>query len=122
MTEKKKLKVAVIGSRSLTDYDVVEEAMEPYRNRAGMIVSGGARGTDRLAEEWAKENEVETLIFLPDPAHGRGGYRIRNEKIVESADMVVAFWDGKSRGTKMVIEMCKDLGVPVEIVKISSDT
>ncbi len=80
MTEKKKLKVAVIGSRSLTDYDVVEEAMEPYRNRAGMIVSGGARGTDRLAEEWAKENEVETLIFLPDPAHGRGGYRIRMKR------------------------------------------
>jgi hypothetical protein len=110
------MKVAIIGSRDFNNYELVKKTMEEYEN-VDMIVSGGAKGADTLGEQWAKENNKETLIFKPDwEKYGRSAGMIRNKDIVKNSDLVIAFWDGKSKGTKNSIDTCGKLGIKVRIV------
>lgn len=107
------MKVAVIGSRNLTlknlgDY-LPEETTE--------IVSGGAIGIDRCARRYAQENNISLTEFLPDyKKYGKAAPLKRNIEIIEYADFVLAFWDGKSHGTKFVIDNCKRMGVPIRVL------
>jgi hypothetical protein len=82
------------------------------------IVSGGAIGADSLAEDWGKQHDIPTLIFKPDwIKYGRSAGIIRNKDIIANADIVLAFWDGVSRGTKNSIDTAKSLGKPLQIIK-----
>ena len=97
------MKAAIIGSRNITNIDlsrfIPKETTE--------IISGGAKGVDTLAKEYALENGLKLTEFLPEyERYGKGAPLKRNITIIESADIVLAFWDGKSRGTKFVIENC----------------
>ena len=75
------------------------------------IVSGGAKGVDSYAEEYANKNGIVVKVFLPKyEKYGRGTPLKRNLEIIDYSDTVIAFWDGKSRGTKFVIDKCKALG------------
>lgn len=97
------MKVAVIGSRTFNDYEEVKRTLSSIKITE--IISGGATGADTLGERYAKENNIPTKIFLPDWAkHGKAAGFLRNTDIVNAAEMVVAFWDGESRGTKDSIE------------------
>lgn len=79
-----------------------------------MIVSGGARGADSLAEKYANENKINTDICLPDyNKYGRKAPFIRNKQIVNGSDVIIAFWDGKSKGTKHSIDYAKSKGKKV---------
>jgi predicted Rossmann fold nucleotide-binding protein DprA/Smf involved in DNA uptake len=110
------MKLAVIGSRSFADAALLGQILEDYK--ITKIISGGAKGADTLAEQWAKRNNVETEIYLPDWKHGRAAGPIRNRSIIEACDECVAFWDGKSAGTRNSIDLCKKSGKPVNIVFI----
>ena len=106
------MKVAVIGSRNLVVQDLgiylPEETME--------IVSGGAKGIDTCARKYALANGLKLTEFLPEyNCYGRGAPLKRNLQIIDYADCILAFWDGKSRGTKFVIEHCKAQGKPVRV-------
>lgn len=106
------MKVAVIGSRNLVVQNLgkylPEETME--------IVSGGAKGIDTCAREYALAKGLKLTEFLPDyKRYGRGAPLKRNLQIIDYADCVLAFWDGQSRGTKFVIEHCKVQNKPVRI-------
>ena len=80
------------------------------------IVSGGARGVDTSAKEYALAHGLKLTEFLPEyDKFGRGAPLKRNIMIIEYADLVLAFWDGKSHGTKFVIDNCKERGVPVKV-------
>ncbi|CDC46970.1 putative uncharacterized protein [[Eubacterium] siraeum CAG:80] len=80
------------------------------------IVSGGARGVDTSAREYALSHGIKLTEFLPEYTRfGRSAPLKRNITIIEYADIVLAFWDGKSRGTKFVIDNCRRLGVEVRI-------
>lgn len=106
------MKVAVIGSRTLT-IDVLEAFIPPETTE---IVSGGAKGVDACARKFAQENEYPFTEFLPDyKTYGRTAPLRRNDQIVAYSDLVLAFWDGKSRGTKYVIDRCKEVGKPVKV-------
>lgn len=97
------MKVAVIGSRGIS----VDNLNNYIPEGVSEIVSGGARGIDSCAAKYAKQNNLKITEFLPNyEIFGKGAPIIRNEQIVDYSDMVVAFWDGVSRGTKSVIEMC----------------
>ena len=110
------MKVAVIGSRGLT----VENLGDYLPEGTDEIVSGGARGIDACAREYAGKAGLRLTEFLPDYArYGRGAPLKRNEKIVAYADLVLAFWDGASRGTKHVIATCEKAGKPVRVVRFS---
>lgn len=92
------MKAAVIGSRSFTDYEKLKTILEGYPITE--IVSGGAIGADSLAERYATEKGLDLTLFYPDwKAFGPAAGPIRNERIVERADEVFAFWDMKSKGT-----------------------
>ncbi|MBQ3055464.1 MAG: hypothetical protein IJC88_05095 [Oscillospiraceae bacterium] len=106
------MKVAVIGSRGLAVDDLGKYLPEETRE----IVSGGARGIDTCAREYALANGLKLTEFLPEyDKYGRGAPLKRNLQIIEYADLVLAFWDGTSRGTKYVIDNCKKQGKPVRI-------
>lgn len=107
--------IAVVGGRKFTNYDLIVEELQQYM--PFILVSGGAHGADSLAEKFADFNDLKKIIFLPDwKKFGRSaGYR-RNAMIVERADLVIAFWDGASKGTKLTIDLAKEKGVPLRIV------
>lgn len=106
------MKVAVIGSRNLT----VEDLGQYLPEETTEIVSGGAKGVDTCAREYASAKELKLTEFLPEyNRYGRGAPLKRNLQIIDYADCVLAFWDGKSRGTQFVIERCKAQGKPVRV-------
>jgi hypothetical protein len=93
------MKIAVVGSRTFNDYSRIKAVLDGFN--ISTIVSGGAKGADSLGERYANEKGLDKLIFLPDwDTHGKAAGFIRNTDIIENADMVVACWDGESRGTK----------------------
>ena len=109
------MKVAVIGSRSL-HVSNLEKYLPPEVTE---IVSGGARGVDSSAREYATANGIRIVEFLPNyKEFGRGAPLKRNLQIIEYSDTVLAFWDGVSRGTKFVIDNCKKLGVSLQVFSI----
>ena len=109
------MKVAIVGSRRITAYDL--SAVIPPETTH--IISGGARGVDTLARDYAKTHELPCTIILPDyHRYGQGAPMRRNDEIIALADLVIAIWDGHSHGTRYVIEQCSRLCKPVCIHKI----
>ena len=100
------------GFRSLTaQYDLL-----PAGARVLCAVSGGAAGVDACAREYAQRHGLKLTEYLPEYArYGRAAPLKRNITIIENADLVLAFWDGTSRGTKYVIDNCKKCKVPVRV-------
>lgn len=107
------MRVAVIGSRNLTVKDLGVYLPEDVTE----IVSGGAKGIDSCAREYALAHGIKLTEFLPEYSrYGRSAPIKRNITIIENADLVLAFWDGSSRGTKFVIDECKKRNIPVKIL------
>ena len=108
------VKVAIIGSRSL-DISNLEEFLPDGTTE---IISGGAKGIDTCAQELAHRMGLGLTVIRPDyHKYGRAAPLKRNDIIIERSDIVLAIWDGNSRGTKYVIDKCKEIGKPV-VVKI----
>lgn len=96
------MKVAIIGSRSL----IINDLKKYLPENTTEIVSGGAKGIDTCAKELAIRENLILTEFLPDyEKYGRAAPLKRNEKIVDYADLILAFWDEKSKGTKNVIDL-----------------
>ena len=111
------MKVAVIGSRSLRVDNLGMYLPEDVTE----IISGGAKGVDASAREYALANGIKLTEFLPEyDKYGRGAPLRRNITIIEHADLVLAFWDGKSHGTKFVIDKCRERCIPAKIYILSS--
>ncbi len=109
------MKVTVIGSRNFDSYEVLQDTLNRYKITA--ILSGGAKGADSLAEKYAKENEITFTKYLPDwKKYGRGAGPVRNREMVKDAEMIVAFWDGKSKGTKHAIDFAQEKKKKVVLV------
>lgn len=106
------MKVAVIGSRNLR----VDDLEKYLPSETTEIVSGGARGIDTCAKKFAQKKNLKLTEFLPQyDIFGKYAPLKRNIEIIEYADVVLAFWDKKSRGTKFVIENCKKRNIPCKI-------
>ena len=100
------MKISIIGSRSFFDYTMLEKILN--KEKIDILVSGGAKGADSLGEQYAKNNNIPTLIFKPDwKKFGRAAGFIRNKDIIDNSDKVIAFWDGKSKGTLNSINLAK---------------
>ena len=110
------MKVAVIGSRSFASYPL-EEVIPPD---ATEIISGGARGVDTLAREYARAHGIPCTEILPDyTRYGKGAPLRRNLDIIARAELVIALWDGQSTGTAYVVNQCKKLGKPFILVTVT---
>ena len=100
------MKIAVVGSRNISSINLKE-----YIGYGDEIVSGGAKGVDACAAEYARENGIKLYEFLPDyEQYGRAAPIVRNREIVDYADRVIVFWDGSSKGTLSVINYAKKIG------------
>lgn len=109
------MKVAVVGSRNLTINNLGDYLPQDTTE----IVSGGARGIDRCARVYANTHNIRLTEFLPHyEIYGRSAPLKRNLQIIRYADKVLAFWDGKSHGTRFVIENCKKENVPVKVFTV----
>lgn len=110
-------RIIVAGSRSITDYKTIRDVLVELDIPTSTIVSGNAVGVDSLGLQYAKEFNVPCEIYNANwDKYGRSAGFIRNKEMANRAHMLVAFWDGKSPGTKHMIELAKDNGLDV-IVK-----
>lgn len=109
------MRVAVIGSRGLT---VINDLGKFLPEGTTEIVSGGARGIDTCAKEYALAHGLKLTEFLPEyEKYGRTAPLKRNDTIIEYADAVLAFWDGESHGTAYVIRKCREMNKPCRVLK-----
>mgnify|MGYP006367447513 FL=1 len=125
----KELRIIIAGSRDFNDYELLKKSAIEIITKKTMlpdltrIVSGGARGADTLGERFANEMGLEISRFIPDwdGLGKRAGY-VRNAEMAKFAveddndGMLIAFWDGKSRGTKHMIDLAKRYGLEVHVV------
>ncbi len=103
---------AIVGSRSI----VVKNIENYIPKETSIIISGGAKGIDTCAREYAQKNNIEFLEILPEYSiYGKAAPIKRNNEIVEKSDFILAFWDGKSKGTKYVINLCKKQNKQIEV-------
>lgn len=98
------MKLAVIGSRGLDNIDL-SSYIDELEINVSLIISGGAKGVDSLAENYADEYKLSKYIIRPDYAsYGKSAPLVRNKDILCFADMVLVFWDNKSKSTKWSID------------------
>ena len=109
------MKLLVVGSRSISDFDLSEHV----KGEVSLIISGGASGVDALAERYADEHRISKLILRPDYArYGRAAPIRRNEEMVKLADRVLVIWDGSSRGALSTVSFAKKRGIPCELINL----
>ncbi len=111
-------RVAVIGSRTFTDKERLFRNLDNARSKMGdfIVVSGGAKGADSLAEEWADTRGLPKIIFHAEwEKYGKAAGFKRNAYIIDTADMVLAYHDGQSRGTAHSIDLANKAGKKVVV-------
>jgi uncharacterized NAD-dependent epimerase/dehydratase family protein len=108
--------VAIVGSRDYLHRDWVENYVNALPDGT-TVVSGGAPGVDRWAEYAAAQRGLKVWVERADwEMYGGAAGPIRNTALVALADRLVAFWDGKSRGTADTIRKARAAGLPVEVI------
>ena len=111
----------VAGSRQGIIYDDVLKAMETCPWTPTEIVSGKARGVDTMGEQWAKENGIPIKEFPADwDKWGRRAGYLRNTAMADYADALVCVWDGKSKGSRHMINIAEEKGLKIHIHVVSS--
>ena len=109
--------VAIFGSRNIS----VENIGIYLPRETDEIVTGGAKGVDACAFEYAKSKGIKLTLFFPEyKIYGKGAPLKRNEKIALYADQGIAFWDGSSRGTKYTIDLFLRFGKNVRIITVKN--
>ena len=107
------MKLLIAGSRSIEDYD-----LEKYiPSEASMIITGGAKGVDMLAEKYADKKRISKLVLRPQyNLYGKFAPIKRNEKMLEICDVALIIWDGSSKGTKYTKDYAKKIGKKVILI------
>lgn len=119
------LKIVVAGCRDYSNYDeakiFIDNCISDVSNDDTIIiVSGGCTGADKIGERYARENGYGIERFLPHwNKYGKSAGPKRNKCMAEVSDIVICFWDGKSAGTKSMIEYAKMYNKPLFIKEIS---
>lgn len=113
------MKTVIFGSRTITNYSLIEKAISEANFIITELVSGHAPGVDTLAERWARLNGIP---ITPFPAqwnkYGKKAGPLRNADMANYAEQAIGIWDGKSPGTKDMINKVKAKSIPVYIMKV----
>lgn len=109
------MRTAVIGSRGFENYNLLKKELEKFE--ISLIISGGAKGADTLAEKYAKEKGIETIVFNPEyELYGKKATFVRNDKIINECERLIAFWDNKSKGTESTYKKALKKGKDVHLI------
>ena len=113
------MRTIIAGGRTFSDWDLLTRELDQHLDVITEVVSGCAKGADHLGELWALKNNIPIHRF---PAYwqgqGKAAGPIRNTKMAEYADALIAFWNGKSSGTTDMIAKAKKRGLTVTIIGI----
>ena len=123
------MKLAIIGSRSIKNEQLVWEAIHGFlqhhivEGTSVTIISGGADGIDSFSKTYAKKWHLDHVEFIPyfkldqNAAYSAKHFFVRNKQIIDNADKVLAIWDGTSTGTEHGIKYAQKTGKPVMVLK-----
>jgi len=110
------MRVIIAGSRSITDGDEVEKAIAESGFPITRLITGGARGVDRVAIAIARSRGIPVSVFHANwDRYGKRAGFIRNAQMAKYADGLIAVWDGHSRGTRHMIETARRCGLQVYV-------
>lgn len=125
----KKIRVVVAGGRDFNGFGLgfqkITKLLRTITQDFGEVevVCGEARGADTVGKEWARDNGVPVASFPADwEEHGKAAGHIRNAAMAEYGTHLIAFWDGKSRGTKNMIDVARSKGLKVALVRYHTYT
>lgn len=118
------IKVIIAGTRDFDNYELLKQKMDKIlaarvrNNEEIIIVSGTARGADKLGEKYARERGYTIKRFPADwDKNGKRAGYIRNEEMAKYADACVCFWDEASRGTKHMIDLATRYKLALRVIK-----
>ena len=130
------MKLGITGSRTITEFDFIpyfmmrDKGFRAFcrqhglgRRKITLVITGGAKGIDTLAFLTAEAAGIRNLQFLPDRKRFPGrlvsrAFQERNRQIVDSCDILLAVWDGRSHGTKNTLAYAREINKPVYLVNI----
>lgn len=115
-------KVIIAGTRTFNDYKLLQDKVNFYLSKRQsstiQIVSGTSKGADKLGERYAKEHNIPVKRFPADWDNlGKAAGYYRNKQMAEYADACIVFWNGTSRGTKLMIDLAKQYNLVLRIVR-----
>lgn len=125
---KPECRIIIAGSRSFDDYDLLCRECDDYIGGSKdrykfVILSGGAKGADSLGERYAEERGYDIEWHAAQwKSYGRSAGIMRNKEMVKRADVLIAFWDGFSHGTKNMIETAKEADLVVKTIMVNPST
>lgn len=116
------MRVIIAGSRTITDYHLICQAINESQFRVDVVLSGTAKGIDELGELWARRHNAPVEKH---PAkweqYGKQAGPIRNSEMAKQADALIAIWDGKSKGTANMIKIARELGLKVFVKEVGAN-
>lgn len=116
------MNILIAGSRTFTNYELLVRKcriiLSGLNSTEIVIVSGMARGADRMGAAFAVDSKYQLLKFPADwKSHGnRAGY-LRNRQMLECVEAAIFFWDGRSKGTEDMIRLCEARNLPTRIIR-----
>ena len=120
-SDDKEFRVVVAGSRNFDDYDKLSAELDKFLagKKNVVIVSGTARGADRMGEQYAAEHGYKIDQFPAEwGKYHQGAGPIRNLLMVKTSDAVVAFWDNQSSGTRNIIDCARQENIPYKVFNV----
>ena len=116
-------KIIIAGGRDFMDYNLLKEKTDKILQEKKVthkivIISGCARGADTLGLRYASENAFDVEEYPADwNKYGKKAGYVRNVEMAENADALIAFWDGKSKGTKHMIDIATERNLPIRVIR-----
>lgn len=102
------MKYIIAGGRDFDNIYIMAQALDPFEKDITEVVSGTARGADVTGEQWARGRDIPIKRFEPNwEQYGKSAGFIRNSEMGTYADAAICFWNGKSAGTKHMIQTMK---------------
>ncbi len=112
-------RVIIAGGRDFNDYSLLKTTMDKLLANITdeiTVLCGQAKGADTLGEQYAKEMGYAVSYYPANwERYGKYAGYLRNEQMAQNADALVAFWDGKSHGTKHMLGLALQYGLKVRI-------
>lgn len=116
------MKTIIAGSRDFLNYEVLQQVVSGCDWNITYIISGAARGADALGEQYARSHNIPIMLYPANwDKYGVAAGHIRNKEMAENADALIAFWDGKSKGTKNMIDVFKRKRLPMLVYYITDE-
>lgn len=113
------MRVIIAGSRTGFRYSDIERFLAQVPFEITTVICGGAQGVDSLGRAWAHQHNIPVEMYLAEwEKYGKRAGYLRNVKMAETADALIAIWDGKSKGTSHMIRVASAAKLWLKVFKV----